>query len=123
MKSEGRRTNDEGIQNDEARRNCHKRVQSGKRMWASESRDGAFNSLATHSLTILRFWLSRVKISDFVVRPSGLCPLLVASAFAAAAHGAEPATIAKPLPPTITLEDFKLTGDLSGDQAAFTLSA
>jgi hypothetical protein len=62
-------------------------------------------------------------LSDFVIRPSGLCFLLFTSAFAAAAHGAESATTARQLPPAITLEDFKITGDLSGDQAAFTLIA
>src|SRR5436190_15721678 len=51
-----------------------------------------------------------------------LISLFAALMFAAIAHGAEPVTAAKALP-AVTLEGFKLIGDLSDECAEFTLTA
>src|SRR5215472_15949070 len=102
MKSEGRRTKDGGMQNDEARRICHKMSQRSQR-----------------GIRISSFGL----LSEFVIRVSEFYFLCLTCAFVGLLHGAAPTTFAGPLPPAITLEDFKLTGDLSGDQATFTLTA
>src|SRR5258708_7109740 len=45
-------------------------------------------------------------------------PLLCASLLAPTSHAADP-----PSWPAVSLRDFKLTGDLTGDRAAFTLTA
>ena len=50
--------------------------------------------------------------------------LLLASLIAAVARAADaPALTNTPPPATVTLHDFKLAGDLSGDRAVFTLTA
>src|SRR4051794_25510291 len=51
-------------------------------------------------------------------------PLMLASALCAAQKPpASESSATHHSSPSITLEDFKLVGDLSGDQAAFTLNA
>jgi len=52
-----------------------------------------------------------------------LLPLLCAASLLAAAHAAEPTALTNLPPPAITIEDFKLVGELSDSHAAFTLSA
>src|SRR6516164_3435292 len=62
-------------------------------------------------------------LSSFVIRHSGFCALFLTYGIAVLANRAPAASGASPMPPAITFEDFKLTGDLSGDQAVFILSA
>src|SRR6185436_16630060 len=49
--------------------------------------------------------------------------LLLASLIAAVAHAADSPAPTNPPPVTVTLHDFKLAGDLSGERAVFTLTA
>src|SRR5437867_1984743 len=49
--------------------------------------------------------------------------LLVALPFAVVAQSAETSPPTNPPPPTVTLHDFRLVGDLSGERAIFTLTA
>src|SRR5438045_7796321 len=49
--------------------------------------------------------------------------LFLALLLPVAAQSADTAAPTTPPPPTVTLHDFKLAGDLSGDRAVFTLTA
>ena len=49
--------------------------------------------------------------------------LLLASLFPALAHAADTPALTNTPPATVTLHDFKLAGDLSGERAVFTLTA
>src|SRR5438876_2295223 len=81
--------------------------------------------LATLGFAPESLWDSSCKIeppSNFMktVIPHAL---LLASLVAAVAQSADTAALTNPPPATVTLHDFKLAGDLSGERAVFTLTA